>query len=39
LDQGPTTRLHLEMGYTPGATHTGFDVAVCQNYTLYGNQR
>ncbi|HET7383491.1 MAG TPA: hypothetical protein VFJ59_13025 [Pseudolabrys sp.] len=29
---------HPEMGYTPGGTPTGFDVAVCPNYTLYGNQ-
>jgi hypothetical protein len=28
-----------EMGYTPGGTPTGFDVAVCPNYTLYGNRR
>jgi hypothetical protein len=29
------------MGYTPGGTPTGFDVAVCGNgaYTLYGNRR
>ncbi len=30
---------HPEMGYTPGGTATGFDVAVCPNYTLYGNHR
>src|SRR5262245_46042267 len=30
---------HPEMGYTPGGTPTGFDVAVCPNYTLYGYQR
>jgi hypothetical protein len=30
---------HREMGYTPGGTPTGFDVAVCPNYTLYGNHR
>jgi hypothetical protein len=30
---------HREMGYTPGGTPTGFDVAVCPNYTLYGNRR
>ena len=30
---------HPEMGYTPGGTPTGFDVAVCPNYTLYGNHR
>ena len=30
---------HPEMGYTPGGTPTGFDVAVCPNYTLYGNRR
>ena len=30
---------HPEMGYTPGGTPTGFDVAVCPNYTLYGNAR
>jgi hypothetical protein len=29
---------HPEMGYTPDGTPTGFDVAVCPNYTLYGNQ-
>jgi hypothetical protein len=28
-----------EMGYTPGGTPTGFDVAVCPNYTLYGYAR
>jgi hypothetical protein len=28
-----------EMGYTPGGIPTGFDVAVCPNYTLYGNHR
>ena len=28
-----------EMGYTPGGTPTGFDVAVCPNYTLYGFRR
>jgi hypothetical protein len=27
------------MGYTPGGTPTGFDVAVCPNYTLYGYAR
>ena len=30
---------HPEMGYTPDGTPTGFDVAVCPNYTLYGNHR
>ena len=30
---------HPEMGYTSGGTPTGFDVAVCPNYTLYGNRR
>ena len=30
---------HPEMGYTPGGTATGFDVAVCPNYTLYGYSR
>ena len=30
---------HPEMGYTPNGTPTGFDVAVCGNYTLYGNRR
>ena len=30
---------HPEMGYTPGGIPTGFDVAVCPNYTLYGNRR
>jgi hypothetical protein len=30
---------HPEMGYTPGGTPTGFDVAVCPGYTLYGNHR
>ena len=30
---------HPEMGYTPGGTPTGFDVAVCPNYTLYGYHR
>jgi hypothetical protein len=30
---------HPEMGYTSGGTPTGFDVAVCPNYTLYGNHR
>jgi hypothetical protein len=30
---------HPEMGYTPGGTPTGFDVAVCGGYTLYGNSR
>jgi hypothetical protein len=30
---------HPEMGYTPGGTPTGFDVAVCPNYTLYGYSR
>jgi hypothetical protein len=30
---------HPEMGYTPSGTPTGFDVAVCPNYTLYGNHR
>jgi len=30
---------HREMGYTPGGTPTGFDVAACPNYTLYGNRR
>lgn len=30
---------HPEMGYSPDGTPTGFDVAVCPNYTLYGNRR
>ena len=32
---------HPEMGYTPGGTPTGFDVAVCGGgaYTLYGHPR
>jgi hypothetical protein len=30
---------HPEMGYTPDGIPTGFDVAVCGNYTLYGNRR
>lgn len=30
---------HPEMGYSPDGTPTGFDVAVCGNYTLYGNRR
>ena len=30
---------HREMGYSPDGTPTGFDVAVCPNYTLYGNRR
>jgi hypothetical protein len=30
---------HPEMGYTPNGTPTGFDVAVCGNYTLYGIRR
>ncbi len=30
---------HPEMGYTPDGTPTGFDVAVCGNYTLYGLHR
>ena len=30
---------HPEMGYTMDGTPTGFDVAVCPNYTLYGNRR
>jgi len=30
---------HREMGYGQGGTPTGFDVAVCPNYTLYGNAR
>ena len=30
---------HPEMGYTMGGTPTGFDVAVCPGYTLYGNRR
>jgi hypothetical protein len=30
---------HPEMGYTPGGTPTGFDVAVCPNYTHYGYRR
>jgi hypothetical protein len=30
---------HPEMGYTPWGTPTGFDVAACPNYTLYGNRR
>jgi hypothetical protein len=35
----PVPRGHPEMGYTPGGTPTGFDVAVCPNYTLYGYRR
>ena len=27
---------HPEIGYTPWGTPTGFDVAACPNYTLYG---
>ena len=30
---------HPEMGYTPGGTPTGFDVAVCPNSTLYAYAR
>jgi hypothetical protein len=30
---------HPEMGYTMDGIPTGFDVAVCPNYTLYGNRR
>jgi hypothetical protein len=30
---------HPEMGYTPNGIPTGFDVAVCPNYTLYGIRR
>jgi hypothetical protein len=30
---------HPEMGYTPNGIPTGFDVAVCPNYTLYGLSR
>lgn len=30
---------HPERGYTMDGTPTGFDVAVCGNYTLYGNRR
>ena len=30
---------HPEMGYTPDGTPTGFDVAVCGGYTLYGQSR
>jgi hypothetical protein len=30
---------HPEMGYTMDGTPTGYDVAVCGNYTLYGNRR
>jgi hypothetical protein len=30
---------HPEMGYTMGGTPTGFDVAACPGYTLYGNRR
>jgi len=30
---------HPEMGYTMDGTPTGFDVAVCDGYTLYGNRR
>ena len=30
---------HPEMGYTPWGTPTGFDVAACPGYTLYGNRR
>jgi hypothetical protein len=28
-----------ETGYTPWGTPTGFDVAACPNYTLYGFRR
>jgi hypothetical protein len=30
---------HPEIGYTPWGTPTGFDVAACPNYTLYGFRR
>lgn len=30
---------HREMGYTMDGIPTGFDIAVCGNYTLYGNRR
>ena len=30
---------HPETGYTPWGTPTGFDVAACPNYTLYGFRR
>ena len=30
---------HPEAGYTPWGTPTGFDVAACPNYTLYGFRR
>lgn len=30
---------HPEMGYSADGTPTGFDVAVCGNYTLYGLNR
>lgn len=30
---------HPEMGYSADGTPTGFDVAVCGNYTLYGLSR
>jgi hypothetical protein len=30
---------HPEIGYTPWGTPTGFDVAACPGYTLYGFRR
>ncbi len=30
---------HSEIGYGPDGTPTGYDVAVCAGYTLYGNNR
>jgi hypothetical protein len=30
---------HPEIGYTPWGTPTGFDVAACPGYTLYGSRR
>ena len=30
---------HREMGYSMDGTPTGFDIAVCNGYTLYGNRR
>jgi hypothetical protein len=29
---------HAQIGRTPNGTPTSFDVAVCGNYTLYGNR-
>ncbi len=30
---------HPEIGYGPDGTPTGYDVAVCGNYTVYGSNR